>query len=142
MWKYQMFLHYQFWHCCLLSTISWPSSQGSPIFCVFIWWIIYSTIKKGQMDMIIRFWDNSTNMVSAKYYNSKFLGMAVAVGVHSKLQSSTKSLDASKMIQVFLDFFLSFSVIWWDFIHLLELNLRVRYYLVFIWNNRRHMLTN
>ena len=60
------------------------------------------------MDMIIRFWDNSTNMVSAKYYNSKFLGMAVAVGVHSKLQSSTKSLDASKMIQVFLDFFLFF----------------------------------
>ena len=71
-----------------------------------------STIKKGQMDTIVRFWDNSTNMVSTRYYNSKFLGKAAAVDVHSIFQSCANSVDARKLIQVFLDFFLSFSVIW------------------------------
>ena len=79
-----------------------------------------STIKKGHMDIIVQFWDNSTNMVSTWYYNSEILGKATAVGVHSKFQSCAKSLDASKMIQVFLNFFLSFSVIWWVFIQLLD----------------------
>ena len=51
-------------------------------------------------------------MLSTRYYNSKFLGKATAVDVHAKFQSCAKSLDESKMIQVFLDFFISFSVIW------------------------------
>ena len=64
------------------------------------------------MDVIVRFWDNSTNMVSSRYYNSEFLGKVTEVDVHSKCQSCAKSLDANKTIQVFLDFFLTFSVIW------------------------------
>ena len=67
-----------------------------------------STVKKRQMNMIVLFWDNSTNMVSTRYHNSDFLGKATAVDVHSKLQSCAMSLNASKVIQVFLDFIFLF----------------------------------
>ena len=79
-----------------------------------------NTIKKAKMDMIVWFWDNSTNMVSTRYYNNELLEKATAVDIHSKFHSCAKSLDASKMIQVFLDIFFSFSVIWWVFIQLLD----------------------
>ena len=78
------------------------------------------SIKKGQMGIIFKFWDNSLNIVSTRYYNSESLWKATAVDVHPKFQSCTKSLDTSKVIQVFLYFFLSFSVIWWVFIQLMD----------------------
>ena len=80
-----------------------------------------STIKKGQMDMIFWFWDNSGNILSTRYYNSEFLWKATAVDINSKFQSCTKSLDTSKMIQFFLYFFfLSLPVTWWVFIQVLD----------------------
>ena len=61
-----------------------------------------SSIKKGQMDFHVRFWENRTNTVSTRYYNSEFLQKAAAVDVHQKFESCSKGLDANKMIQVFL----------------------------------------
>ena len=42
-----------------------------------------NVLKKGQMDVLLRFWNEDTNMV-AKRYNSEFLGKTAAVGVHQK----------------------------------------------------------
>ena len=44
-------------------------------------------IKKGQTDMHTRFWDNSTNLVSTRYFNSEFLGKAAATDLHAKFQN-------------------------------------------------------
>ena len=52
------------------------------------------------MDMILQFWDNSSNDVSTRYYNSKFIWKATAEDEHSKFKSCVKSLDANKMIQI------------------------------------------
>ena len=57
-------------------------------------------LKKGQMDMLLRFWNEDTNMVATRYYNSEFLGKAAAVDIHQKFKSFLSSLDSNKMIQV------------------------------------------
>ena len=31
-------------------------------------------IKKGQMDLYVRFWDSTTNSMKARHFNSQFLG--------------------------------------------------------------------
>ena len=73
---------------------------------IFITYVVLrkvnSLIKKGQMDFHVRFWENTINTVSTRYYNSKFLQKAAAVDVHQKFESCLKDLDANKMIQVFL----------------------------------------
>ena len=97
-----MFLHYQFWHWS--SFLDQVLKEAPYLVCSFDE-SYNSTIKRGQMGMIVRFWDNFTNMVSTRYCNSEFLGKGIAVDVHLKFQSCVKSLDANKMIQVFFDFF-------------------------------------
>ena len=63
-------------------------------------------IKKGQMDMLIRYCDTSTNAVSTKHYNSEFLGKASANLVQTKFEICSSSLDLKKkMIQVYFNNF-------------------------------------
>ena len=50
------------------------------------------------MDMHTRFWDNSTNLVSTRYFNSEFLGKAAATDVLAKFEICASSLDSNKMI--------------------------------------------
>lgn len=40
------------------------------------------SVHKGQMDMHIRFWDQTSNTVKTRYYNSEFLTKATAVDIH------------------------------------------------------------
>lgn len=58
------------------------------------------SVHKGQMDMHIRFWDNTSNTVKTRYYNSEFLTKATAADIQQKFSSCSKDLDANKMIQV------------------------------------------
>ena len=57
-------------------------------------------LEKGQMDMLLRFWNEDTKMVATRYYNSEFLGKAAAVNVHRKFKCCLSSLDSNKRIQV------------------------------------------
>ena len=57
-------------------------------------------LKKGQMDMFLRFWNKDTNMFATRYNNTKFLGKAAAVDVYQKFKSCLSSLDSNKMIQL------------------------------------------
>ena len=61
-----------------------------------------SSIKKGQMDFHVRFWENATDTVSTRYYNSELLQKTAAVDVHQKSEPCSKGLDVNKMIQIFL----------------------------------------
>ena len=43
-----------------------------------------SVVEKGQMGLLIRYWDNDKNRVITRYFNSKFLGKAAAEDVYEK----------------------------------------------------------
>ena len=61
------------------------------------------TAQKGQMDMLVRFWNDQKNMVDTRYLSSEFLGKAKAVDIFSKFQACSSSLDKNKIIQVSSD---------------------------------------
>ena len=42
-------------------------------------------IIKGQMDLLVRYWNTLTNLVSTRYYNSEFLGKARAKILYAPL---------------------------------------------------------
>ena len=59
-----------------------------------------SVAKKGQVDLLIRYWDNDKNRVVTRYFNSEFLGKAAAEDVYETFDLCCSSLDKSKFIQV------------------------------------------
>ena len=59
-------------------------------------------IKKGPMEMHIRFWDTSMN-IKTRYYNSKFMGKAAATDVLKTFKESVNGLDENKLLQVSMD---------------------------------------
>ena len=75
--------------------------------------LLYQTLKEApyfvffDSGIILQTWSQLD-----RHCNSEFLRKAIAVDVDSKFQSCAKSLNTRKMIQVFHDFFPSFSVIW------------------------------
>ena len=70
-------------------------------------------LKKGQMDLLSRFWNEDTNMVATRY-KSEFLGKAAAVDVHQRFKSCLSSLDSSKMVQVCIR---SGMYVWYSFVN-------------------------
>ena len=48
-------------------------------------------LKKSQMYLLIRYWHESTDMVSTRYYDSTCLGKAAATDVFEKFNSIAKS---------------------------------------------------
>lgn len=82
-----------------------------------------NSIKKGQMDMHIRYWNQISSSVSTRYYNSVFLTKASAADILEKFESCSKDLNANKMIQVLIPFNYSFYIHHSFFeIHLLHSN--------------------
>ena len=72
-------------------------------------------VQKGQMDMHLRFWDEATNTVKTRYYNSEFLTKSTATDIYDKFNSCSEDLDANKMIQVFLISYHILSSTFWFF---------------------------
>ena len=56
------------------------------------------------MDFHVHFWENATDIVSTRYYNSEFLQKIAAVDVHQKSEPYSKGLDVNKMIQIFFNY--------------------------------------
>ena len=61
-----------------------------------------SIVQRGQMDLVIRFWNHSTMKVSTRYLTSVFLGHATAQDLLAKFKSGLGS-DLPKIIQVSMD---------------------------------------
>lgn len=59
-----------------------------------------SSVKKGQMDMHVRFWNDKTQRVTTRYFNSEFLGKAAADDVYNKFDLCCTTLERNKFIQV------------------------------------------
>ena len=60
-------------------------------------------IKKGQMDLHVRFWDSTTKSVKTRYFNSKFLGKAAATDILKSFKSSMNGLGKEKLLHVSMD---------------------------------------
>ena len=60
-------------------------------------------IQCGQMDLVLRYWDAETHMVSSRYLNSVFLGHATASDLLTKFTECLGSLPLGKIMQVSMD---------------------------------------
>ena len=79
------------------------SLQEAPFILISFDESLNSVLKKGQMDLLIKYWDNHKNRVVTRYFNSEFLGKAAAEDVYEKFNLCCSSLDKSKFIQVSSD---------------------------------------
>ena len=53
-----------------------------------------------EMDIVIRFFNGSKNLVESRYWNSKFLGHGTAADLERELEKCMEELDQSKMCQI------------------------------------------
>ena len=59
--------------------------------------------QKCQMDLIARYWDEKTQKVKVRYWETSYLGHSTHTDLLEHFNKSTESLDPSKMIQVSMD---------------------------------------
>ena len=60
-------------------------------------------IKRGQMDLHIRYWDSETDSVKVHYLVSSFMGKSTTKDVFEHFDSSIQIIDRAKLLQVFSD---------------------------------------
>ena len=60
-------------------------------------------LKKSQIDLLIRYWDERADMVSTRYYDSTCLGKAAATDVFENFNDVAKNLEETKFLQVMSD---------------------------------------
>ena len=114
-----------------LSIFVCPSPQEASYFVCSFDELYNCTKKKGQMDRIVLFWDNSTANICERRQ----------VWMYTQNSNHMQShLMQAKWFRFSL-IFLSFSVIWWVYIQLLDFY-KYSSFFIFVWNNRMHMLIN
>ena len=59
--------------------------------------------QRGQMDIVVRFWDNDSNMVATRYLTSAFLGHATAKDLEEKFIEGLAGLNLNKLVQISMD---------------------------------------
>ena len=60
-------------------------------------------VKKGQMDLHVRFWNKETNTVCTRYYTSGFMGKAAAPDILKMFKFCMTGLSDERMLQVSMD---------------------------------------
>ena len=61
------------------------------------------SMQQSQMDIVVRYWDESASRVKARYFHSDFLGHATAKDLLSHFQDATQDLDDSRLVQIGMD---------------------------------------
>ena len=59
--------------------------------------------RRGQLDIVIRYWSTDANQVATRYFNSVFLGYATAVDLKRHFIAGLSGLALNKLIQVSMD---------------------------------------
>lgn len=59
--------------------------------------------QKGQMDIVVRFYDEKAGEVRTRYFNSAFLGRAQATDLLQKFLEGLEDLSCQKILQVLMD---------------------------------------
>ena len=65
--------------------------------------ILNAITQSCEMDIIIRFFNNSTNRVDVRYWNSNFFGHGTSIDLHREFSNWIEQLDTSKMYQISMD---------------------------------------
>jgi len=65
--------------------------------------LLNGVVQRGQMDLVIRYFDDRTNRVIANYLTSVFLGSATAVDLLSKFKEGIAGLPQNKLMQISMD---------------------------------------
>ena len=60
-------------------------------------------VKKDQMDLRIRFWNEESNTICTRYHTSEFMGKAAAPDILNMFESCMTGLNDEKMLQVSMD---------------------------------------
>lgn len=60
-------------------------------------------VQKQQMDLHVKFWDESKEMVATRYFNSVFMGYATAKDIHEKFLECLNEVQMKKILQVSMD---------------------------------------
>jgi len=60
-------------------------------------------VQRGQMDLVVRYFDDAANQVIKKYLTSVFLGRATATDLLAKFKEGIASLPRSKLMQISMD---------------------------------------
>ena len=59
--------------------------------------------KKGQMDLVSRYWDENINRMAVRYLNSAFMGNTTSEGILELFKSALNPIDIRKIIQIYMD---------------------------------------
>ena len=62
-----------------------------------------NALKKGQMDLHVRYWENTKNIVVTRYLDSSFMGKSSAQDVYTHFKSCAQSLEDAKYLQISSD---------------------------------------
>ena len=62
-----------------------------------------NVMKRGQMDVIVRFWDSNVNKVSTRYLISEFLSKSSAIDMLQKFEDASFELPKQKCVQISSD---------------------------------------
>ena len=62
-----------------------------------------SVTQSSQMDILVRFWDNTTNAAKIRFWKTTYLGHATHKDLHDGFTKATADLDISKMVQLSMD---------------------------------------
>ena len=62
-----------------------------------------SVTQSSQMDILVRFWDNTTNTAKIGSWKTTYLGHATHKDLHDGFAKATADLDVSKMVQLSMD---------------------------------------
>ena len=60
-------------------------------------------IQTSEMDICLRFWNDETNKVEDRYWDSEFLGHTTHQDLHDSLQEGLRLFDMEKMVQLSMD---------------------------------------
>ena len=60
-------------------------------------------LKKGQKDIIIRFWDSSMNKVCCRYLTSSFMGHSTADDIMNNFLEASSEMKLCNLVQVSMD---------------------------------------
>ena len=87
-----------YFHSLLLLNIS-----SSPHQVVSIDESLNNSVQERQMALLIRYWDNNTDIVCTCYMESKFIGSSTAEHILETFQNKISKVDESKFMQVSFD---------------------------------------
>ena len=59
--------------------------------------------KKGQMDLVSRYWDKNSNRVVVRYFNSALMGHTTSEDITDSFKSALNLIDIRKIIQISMD---------------------------------------